>query len=112
MHLADFDTARWEVHIICHECLRQASFNIKPYRYDVEQIVAGAPGWVLWRDERSGRLTLVIASTMNAWLRRDGNHPNVACPEKVAEGSVDIIPGGKWPGLNELFDAIKKALRE
>ncbi|MCD6357363.1 MAG: hypothetical protein J7L75_02170 [Thermoproteales archaeon] len=83
MHLADFNTQRWEVHVICDECLRELAAR-EGGVWTLALWACGCVGWVLWRDE-GGRYTLVISATANAWANREGNHPNTYMPEVVCE---------------------------
>ena len=83
MHLADFNTHRWEVHVICGECLRKMAVEEKGV-WMLVLWACGCVGWVLWQD-REGRCTLVISATANAWANRMGNHPNVGFPKLLCE---------------------------
>lgn len=77
MHLADFETDRNEIDIICNDCLKKMLKKgdyEELYNLPYETFTL----WVYFPNHLLGeqKFVLVIHKTKHAYLMREGNHPN------------------------------------
>jgi len=75
MHLGDYLTNRYELFVVCEDCLKHSTF------YKPERMVYPS---ILWESKEEGKV-LVVALTRNAWTLRKYNHPNYRKTKIVKE---------------------------
>jgi len=74
MHLGDFDTDRFEITLLCSDCLK-----------DFPDYTMCMP-YCDWKSEEYG-IIRIFALTNNAWLNRTMNYPNVGSPDLIQENA-------------------------
>lgn len=77
MHLADFETDRDEIDIICHDCL-QKMLKTGDYNELYNLPYKTFTLWVYFPEflKKEPKIMIVIHKTRKAYKMREGNHPN------------------------------------